>query len=164
MVIEDDDELVAADTADTVGRTDDRLEKADGLSKDLVAGRVAESVVVLLEVVDVEEEQRDGVAVAAGAVENHRQEAIEVATVVGAGEIVAEGRLSELGVLLTDGKPEPEPPGMRGETRGVERAAGERAEAVGPVLDGHGNGERLGGGILGVGKDDIGRAGDAGDP
>jgi len=59
VVPEDDGELVAADAGDDVAGTDDGLHEAGGLSEDLVAGGMPKAVVVLLEIVDVEEQERD---------------------------------------------------------------------------------------------------------
>ena len=61
-----DDEFVAAPARDEIARADDRAEPACDLDQELVAGAVAEAVVDLLEVVEVE--KHHGEAVARGAV------------------------------------------------------------------------------------------------
>ena len=66
VVMVKDDEFVAAPARDQVARTDDGAQPACDLDQELVAGPVAETVVDLLEVVEVE--KHHGQAVARGAV------------------------------------------------------------------------------------------------
>ena len=58
----EDGELVATEAGDGVGLTEQGLEPVAGLADELVAGRVAEGVVHVLEVVEVEEEEVHRVA------------------------------------------------------------------------------------------------------
>ena len=62
----EDDELVAADARDGVARAHDGLEPARDALQDLIAGVVPADVVDLLESVEVDGHQREGVRCAAG--------------------------------------------------------------------------------------------------
>src|SRR5690606_34298620 len=61
-----------------------------------VSGEVAAGVVVSLEVVDVEQQQRDRMAVAPGALALRGEGVLQVAAVVESGELVGDGELLQL--------------------------------------------------------------------
>ena len=82
----DHGELLAADAADDVARTDERARELDQRDEDLVADRVSADVVDALELVDVEHRQRHRVAGAAHAHQLGPQALVEDAVVVEAGE------------------------------------------------------------------------------
>ena len=60
-VVVQDDEFVAAPTRDQIARTDDGAEPGGDLRQELVARAVAEAVVDLLEVVEIEKHDGDAV-------------------------------------------------------------------------------------------------------
>ena len=97
---EQEEELVAALPGDRVGLADGRAEPLGDGAQQLVARRVAEVVVDELEVVEVDEEDRD---VRAGA-PRPREGEVEVLgehrAVRQAGERVVEGEVRELGLEL----------------------------------------------------------------
>ena len=88
---DDHRELLAADPADDVGRADGRAQVVGELDQHLVADGVAEDVVHLLEVVDVEHHERDVLVLARGQRQLTAEALVEVAVVVEAGERVGLG-------------------------------------------------------------------------
>jgi hypothetical protein len=76
------------------------LENLCEAHKDLVPGDVTVTVVVLLEMVDIQHEEREGTATAPGKGDLLFQPVVKVATVVDLGERVVEAELFELGVCL----------------------------------------------------------------
>ena len=93
---QDDRELVAADAAGDVGRAHDVADALGRLGQHGVAGEVADAVVDRLEVVEVEDEQREPPVVALRAGDLARERLVEVAAVVQAGERVEVGELPRL--------------------------------------------------------------------
>ena len=93
---EDDRELVAADAAGDVRRADDVADPLRRLGEDAVAGEVADAVVDRLEVVEVEDDQREVPVVAVRAGDLARKGLVEVAAVVQAGQRVEVGELARL--------------------------------------------------------------------
>ena len=75
------DELVAADPGHGVARADDRLEPLRQRAQDRVAGPVAANVVHVLEVVEVDEDERERLAGAAAALQRLIQAILEQDTV-----------------------------------------------------------------------------------
>src|SRR5204862_8278230 len=102
----------AADAAGDVGAPDDVAYPLGRLGEDGVAGEVPDLVVDLLEVVEVEDDQRQLAVVAVGAGDLARERLVEEAPVVEAGERVEVRELARL----------PEPPRIRDRRR---RALGE---------------------------------------
>ncbi len=84
----DHGELFAADAADDVARAHERARELGQAHEDLVADRVAADVVDALELVDVEHQQGDRIAGAAGAHQLGAKALVEVAVVVEAGQRV----------------------------------------------------------------------------
>src|ERR1051326_7125931 len=95
-VREDDRELVAAEAGEEVGRAQRLAHGAAELGEDDVADGVAERIVDLLEVVDVEHQERERQRVDAGALDLLRQLPAEVALVPDAGEVVGVGEVLDL--------------------------------------------------------------------
>ena len=93
---EDDRELVAADAAGDVGAADDRAHALGELREHGVAGQVADPLVDRLEVVDVEDDEREPAVVAVRAGDLARERVVEVAPVVEARERVEVGELARL--------------------------------------------------------------------
>ena len=93
---EDDRELVAAEAGEEVGRAEGLAHGAAELGEDDVADGVPEAVVDLLEIVDIEHEQRERQRVDAGALDLLRQLTAEVALVPDAGEVVGVGEVLDL--------------------------------------------------------------------
>ena len=88
-----DRELVPADAAGDVGRADDVLDALGGLGQHCVAGEVADPVVDRLEVVEVEDDQRQAPPIAVRAGDLACQRLVEVAPVVESREGVEVGQL-----------------------------------------------------------------------
>ena len=84
----DHGELLAADAADHVGGADGRAQVVGELGEHLVADRVPEDVVHLLEVVDVDHHHGDVLVRARGVSQLAAEALVEVAVVVEAGERV----------------------------------------------------------------------------
>ena len=104
-----DDKFVAAPARDQVARTDDGAEPARDLDQKLVAGAVAETVVDLLEVVEVEKHHGQAVARGAVAAKRQRQLFLETAAIGQFGHGVEarhpvdfELRVAALGDVLDD--------------------------------------------------------------
>ena len=93
---EDDRELVAAHPAGDVGRADDVADPLGRLREHGVAGEVPDPVVDRLEVVEVEDDQREAAVVAVRARDLARERLVEVAPVVEARERVEVGQLPRL--------------------------------------------------------------------
>ena len=93
---EDHRELVAADAAGDVGVADDLADALGDLGQHRVAGEVADPVVDRLEVVEVEDDQREAPVVALGARGLAREGLVEVAAVVQPGERVEIGLVARL--------------------------------------------------------------------
>src|SRR5439155_13445836 len=85
---EDDRELVTADPARDVGRANDLAHPLGGLGEDAVAGEVADLVVDRLEVVEVEDDEREVAVVPVGARDLPGEGLVEVPPVVEARERV----------------------------------------------------------------------------
>ena len=85
---DDHGELLAADPADDVGRADARAEVIGELRQHVVADGVAEDVVDLLEVVDVDHHHRDVRVLGRGQRQLPAEPLVEVAVVVEAGQRV----------------------------------------------------------------------------
>ena len=92
---EDDRELLAADAADDVRRADGGAQHVRHLEQQLVADAVAVHVVDLLEVVEVEHHERDGVVLRRRAHELLAHAVVKRAVVVEAGERVGRGLVLE---------------------------------------------------------------------
>ena len=88
---DDHGELLAADPADDVARADARAEVVGELRQHVVADGVAEDVVDLLEVVDVDHHDRDVRVLGRGQRQLAAEALVEVAVVVEAGERVGLG-------------------------------------------------------------------------
>ena len=84
------DKFFAAVAGDRVARAQLRLDQPGDPAQHLVAGRVAETVVDPLELVDVEEDARQRMLVAARLADFHRAAVLEVAAVLHAGERVGQ--------------------------------------------------------------------------
>src|SRR6185295_10662841 len=97
---EEDGELLAAVAGDDVGLADGLAEGGGQVAEHLVPHLVAVGLVDVLEVVEVEEEQRQRVVVALGAAELLAEAVLEVAVVVDGGEPVGDGETVEPGALL----------------------------------------------------------------
>ena len=93
---QDHRELVAADAAGDVGVAHDLADALGDLGEHGVAGEVADAVVDRLEVVEVEDDQREPAVVALGARDLARERLVEVAAVVQAGQRVEVGVLARL--------------------------------------------------------------------
>ena len=119
---QDHRELVAADAAGDVGRADDVADAVGRLGQDAVAGEVADAVVDRLEVVEVEDDERQAAAVALGAGDLAGERLVEVAAVVQAGERVEIGELAGLAKA----------PGVVDRRAGAERELLELGGAGGP--------------------------------
>ncbi len=128
----DDGEFVAAETGDEVVGTGAGAEEFDEFADDGVAGGMAEAVVVLFEVVDVEEEEGDAESVEACAFEEAGDEFIEVAAIVGTGEFISDGHGAELLIAAPDAEERSEP------MRGPGREQLQRRGGVGGGWDGFG--------------------------
>ena len=72
-VVEEDDELVASHAGDAVGFSDDRGEAIRGDAQDYVSAVVAEGIIDLLEVVEVEHKEREAFFETPGAFESDLQ-------------------------------------------------------------------------------------------
>src|SRR5581483_12249068 len=93
---EDDRELVAADAAGDVGAADDRAQALRDLAEDGVAAQVADLLVDRLEVVEVEEDERETAVVAVGPLHLLGERLVEVAAVVETRQRIAHRQLVEL--------------------------------------------------------------------
>ena len=139
--LEDDRELVAAEARERVVAAQQGLQARADLAQHLVAGVVPERVVELLEAVEVDQQQRQLVAVVLGRRDRGVQRVDEVAPVAEPGEVVGERLRLRLAQALDDGQPGArhagehggggEPDGDRvdlGELAGGEQAQRDRGE------------------------------------
>ena len=94
---QEDDELFATVTAGEVFGADHTTKSFRHQAQGLVASGMAEGVVVTLEVIDIDHEEGEGSAVAAGAMALPLERFLEVAAIVETGERVA-GRLDAKGL------------------------------------------------------------------
>ena len=112
---DDDGELLAADAADHVRRADGRAQDVGDLVEQLVADAVTVDVVHLLEVVEVEHHEGDGVVCGGCAQELLPKAVVERPVVVEAGQRVRLGLVLEpranVGVVEREGGGVPEPLG-----------------------------------------------------
>ena len=118
-VREDHGELVASEACDQVDLAELRLEAAGQVEQDPVADPVAVAVVDLVEVVQVEHHEHEGVAEAVGALAFVGQPVLEDPVAGDAGEGVDRGGVDELrglsGSLLSRGEGHREEHGRRGQ-------------------------------------------------
>ena len=91
---QEEGELVAADPERRVGRADRLGDEGADLAEELVADGVAPRVVDALELVDVDEHEREGGAVAPRALDHPGDGLLEGAVVAKSGEAVAQRRLA----------------------------------------------------------------------
>ena len=90
---QDDRKLVAAVAGDEIEAAHLVLQQGGDLDQDHVADQVAETVVGLLEVVDVDHQQRQRPVVAPLAIDLQLQHVVEMAVVADAGQAVAVGKV-----------------------------------------------------------------------
>ena len=104
LVPEDHGELVAADAGDQVMLAGALLHHRSGLLEDLIADLMAKLVVVVLEIVDIEHQERDGEMHLPGAIKDPLQEMTEVSPVVDAGQVVGDRHVLHGGVARLKGE------------------------------------------------------------
>ena len=95
---QDHAELVAAEAPDDVGLAQPRAQQRRDGAEQFVAGRVPVAVVDVLEVVDVDRQQRRRMAVALGVADDPLELVMEAAPVVEAGQRIVIGELAQLSV------------------------------------------------------------------
>ena len=135
-LVEDDGELIAPDAAHAVVGADRGVQESDRLAEDVVSGLVAVGVVVALEVVDIEEEDRDRPAQRRRVLEERVRESFEVATILRTGQGVGVGLVAELGELGAGREPERERVRLAVERLGDTSGADEPAVLVFRGCDG----------------------------
>jgi len=102
----DDDELFATEAADGIALAEGIAERGAEGAEDAVASGVAVSVVEGLEVIDVNDGDREVFAIAAGAAEFGAEAAIDVTAIEQAGENVGVGKAEEFLAARDDGDAE----------------------------------------------------------
>jgi hypothetical protein len=115
--VEQNDELVASHAGDAVGVSDDGRDAFRGNAQDLIAAVVAQGIVDLLEFVEVEHEQDDGLVEASGVVERVVEISMQESSRGKAGQRVVVGQvaialpaLAEFVGLLLDSAAEDDDP------------------------------------------------------
>ena len=130
--LEDDRELVAAQPRQRVVLAQQLLQPRADLAQHLVAGVVAERVVELLEAVEVDQQQRELVAVRAARLDRRVQRVDQVAAVAEAGEVVGHRLLLRVAQALDHGPagaPHADEHGGDGERDGDRLDVGELPDA-----------------------------------
>ena len=113
--VEHDRELVAAEPRERVVLAQQRPQPRADLAQHLVARVMAERVVELLEAVEVDEQQRELVAVSRARRDRRVEPVDEVAAVAEPGQVVGHRLLSALAQALDDGQPGARHPGQHGD-------------------------------------------------
>ena len=129
-------ELLAAIANNDITGTHGGADNIRDVPQRFIAGLMPVVVIQHLEVIDIEGQQRDAGAGAAGLVHRRGEEAREVAAVVRAGEFIGHRGGAELAVLVAEDEPAGDPVGVAGQfgpggVHAAERA--ERAVAVGDL-------------------------------
>lgn len=102
LIPEHDGELITADPRNQIVIADATTHEVGGLLEDIIADAVAVLIVVSLEIIDVEQEQRHQESLDAGFLDDLGEELAEIASVGQTGEVIGDGKALQAGVAFAE--------------------------------------------------------------